>query len=93
MVTALVVLLSAGGYGAMWGFRWKRNRFRIRPSEVAKLLEALEPPVILDVRDAATYAKSPVRIPNARHVSAEDLERGSADLQIDRARTLVAYCT
>ena len=94
MVTSLVILASLGGYGAMWAARWKRNRFRIRPSEVARLVEAsLEPPVILDVRDAATYAKSPVRIPNARHVSAEDLERGTADLDIERTRTLVAYCT
>lgn len=93
MVTALVVLLSAGGYGAMWGARWKRNRFRIRPSEVAKLLEAPEPPVILDVRDTATYAKSPVQIPNARHMSPQDLETGAPDLRIDRARTVVAYCT
>ena len=94
IVTAAVILLSVGGYGAMWGARWKRNRFRIRPSEAAKLIEgAPEPPVLLDVRDATTYAKSPVRIPNARHVSAEDLERGSADLDIERTRTLIAYCT
>lgn len=93
-VTAVVALLSAGGWGAMWAVRWKKNRFRIRPSEVAKLLAASpEPPVILDVRDTSTYAKSPVRIPNARHVSAEDLERGTADLDIERTRTLVAYCT
>lgn len=94
MVTALVVLLSAAGYGAMWWARWKRNRFRIRPSEVARLIEASpEPPVILDVRDTTTYGKSPVRIPNARHVSPEDLESGRTDLEIDRTRTVVAYCT
>lgn len=93
-MTAVVVLLSAGGWGALWALRWKKNRFRIRPSEVAKLIEASpDPPVILDVRDASTYARSQVRIPNARHVSAEELERGTASLDIERSRTLVAYCT
>ena len=32
------------------------------------------PPIILDVRDAATYAQSPVKIQNARHVATEDLK-------------------
>jgi hypothetical protein len=93
-VTSVVVVLSLGAWGVLWAVRWKRNRFRVKPGEVAKLIEASpEPPVLLDARDASTYARSPVRIPNARHVSAEDLEHGRVELDIERTRTVVAYCT
>ena len=70
---------------------WRRNRFRIRPSEVARLVDSAEPPVILDVREAATYAKSPVKIPRSLHAPLESLERDH--LPTDPGRTVVAYCT
>jgi len=78
----------------MWGFYWRRNRYRIRPSEVMRLLEtSRERPIILDVRDAATYAKSPVRIPDARHITPRELETGVTALKIEPTRVVVAYCT
>ncbi len=93
-VAVVVTLGSLGAWGVMLGLRWRRNRFRIRPSEVAQLLEnAATRPIILDVRDTATYVKSPVRIPGAKHVTAEELTCGGARLKIDRASTVVAYCT
>jgi S1-C subfamily serine protease len=75
--------------------RARRNRYRIRPSEVMRLIEASpdSPPVILDVRDLATYAKSPVKIPDARHLSPEELETGLRALDADATRTVVAYCS
>jgi len=51
------------------------------------------PPIILDVRDAATYAKSPVKIPDSRHITTEELQTGGSALEIDTNRTVIAYCT
>jgi rhodanese-related sulfurtransferase len=75
--------------------RAKHNRYRIRPSEVMRLMEASpdSPPVILDVRDEPTYAKSPVKIQDARHVPPEDLQAGARALDFDVDRTVVAYCS
>jgi len=57
------------------------------------MIDSAEPPVILDVRDAKAYERSPVQIPNARHVTPQSLEGGSPDLDIAPDRTLIAYCT
>jgi S1-C subfamily serine protease len=92
-VAVAVTLVSVGAYGAMLGLRWRRNRFRIKPAEVARLLEGAAPPVILDVRETAAYDKSPVRIPNARHVPPQALAGGTVRLDVPTERTLVAYCT
>lgn len=94
--TAVAVGLMATGvaaYGLLLGVRWRRNRFRIPPSEVVRLIETGEPPVILDVREMSTYEQSPVRIANARHVPPPMLEAGTVALDIDAGRTVVAYCT
>jgi S1-C subfamily serine protease len=88
-----VTAVSLGVYGALLGLRWRRNRFRIRPAEVARLLDGSSPPAILDVREAQTYERSPVRIPNSLHVPLQALESGTARLEIAPARTVVAYCT
>lgn len=94
MVAAGLTAVSLGAYGGLLGMRWKRNRFRIRPSEVMRLLETSPvPPVILDVREDAMYARSPVRIPNSLHVTPLALESGSARLPVEPGRALVAYCT
>jgi S1-C subfamily serine protease len=93
-VTVGVTLVSGGIYGWMWFRRWKRNRFRIAPAEVVRLLEeSAEPPVVLDVRSANSYAKSPLRIPNSVHVTPHELDSGVAVTKIEPNRTVVAYCT
>lgn len=94
VLTAVVTVVSLGVAGVFTFLRWKRSRFRVRASEVARLLESSpQPPLILDVRDAGTYDKSPVRIPNARHLPPEALESGGVPLTIEPTRTVVAYCT
>lgn len=93
-VAVVVIVASLGAYGVMLGLRWRRNRFRIRPSEVMRLLEgAAERPVVLDVRDEATYARSPVRIPGSKHVPEAALTSRTTQLDVERHRTVVAYCT
>ena len=89
-----MIATSLAGYGVMLSLRWRRNRFRLRPSEVLRLLEgATERPILLDVRDEATYARSPVRIPGSKHVTEASLESRTARLEVERERIVVAYCT
>jgi S1-C subfamily serine protease len=89
-----LTLLGAVGVVAGWGEWWTRNRFRIRPRDVARKLDTGESGIVLlDVRDSDTYRKSPVRIPRALHVPAERLDSGAANLPIDSDRPVVAYCT
>ena len=94
LVATAVTVVSLGAFGGLLGLRWRRNRFRIRPSDVMKLIETSpQPPVILDVREATTYARSPVRIPNSLHVTPQALESGSSQVPVEPDRTVVAYCT
>jgi hypothetical protein len=91
---AVLTLLGALGCAVAWMDWWKRNRFRVRPRDVARQLDTGETgPVILDVRDSDTYRKSPVRIPSALHVPAERLESGETTVPVDSNRAVVAYCT
>ncbi|MBM3222171.1 MAG: trypsin-like serine protease [Candidatus Rokubacteria bacterium] len=77
-----------------WGDWWKRNRFRVRPRDIARLLDSGESGVVLlDVRDSDTFRKSPVRIRRALHVPAERLAAGETSLPIESDRPVVAYCT
>jgi serine protease Do len=87
------VVLSLAGYAILLGLRWRRNRFRISPSEVARLLEGTAPPAILDVREATAYERSPVRIPRSLRVTIADLSNGGKGPDVDRDRMIVAYCT
>ncbi|HXI20068.1 MAG TPA: serine protease, partial [Gemmatimonadales bacterium] len=34
-----VTLVSAGGFGGQWLHRWNKNRYRVHPSEVVRLIE------------------------------------------------------
>jgi hypothetical protein len=92
-VGAVVIALAA--IGILGVRRARRNRYRIRPSQVIKLIAASpeSPPIILDVRDAAAYAQSPFKIQDARHVTAEDLNTGVRALDVDASRTVIAYCS
>lgn len=86
-----MLVACALAYAALAMRRMQRNRFRIPPSAVAQLVDSPEPPVILDVRDAPTYAKSPVKIPHSLHAPLDGLRR--EDVPADLTRTVVAYCT
>ena len=92
-VGAGLVAASVAGYAALLGMRWRRNRFRISPSQVARLLEGTDPPAILDVREASAYERSPVRVPRSLRISVQEIAEGARGLGVDRARMIVAYCT
>jgi S1-C subfamily serine protease len=88
-----MLVVSAAGWVALLLRRQQRNRFRIRPAEVMRLLEGPDPPAILDVRAADAYAQSPVRIPHARHLPLDALGDDAGGVSADPTRTVVAYCT
>jgi S1-C subfamily serine protease len=90
-IALAMLVVSGAGYAAVAVRHWRRNRFRISPSDVARLVDSAEPPVILDVRDDVAYAKSPVKVPRSLHAPLDGLERER--LPVDPTRTVVAYCT
>jgi serine protease Do len=93
MVTLAVLGLGAVMAMVMGARHLRANRHRVRPAEVAKLLEGVPPPVLLDTRSRPTYAASPFRLPGALHVPDEDLDAGPKALTVDPTRTVIAYCT
>jgi len=93
-VTIGVTLLSAGGYGAQFAVRWQKNRYRVGPSEVIKLLETGKQPIILDARQQQAYDANPIKVLGSLRLSPEDLASGAAaSLELDTTRPVVAYCT
>jgi len=92
-VTIGVTFLSAGGYGAQFLIRWQKNRYRVGPSEVVKLIEEGKHPIILDTRKSAAYDAMPIKIPGSVRLAPEELESGTAGIELDTTRPVVAYCT
>lgn len=88
-----VTVLSAGGYGAQFLVRWQKNRYRVAPFEVIKLLEGGKQPQILDVRTPEVYDTLPLRIPGSIRLAPEELSSGVSGLELDVNRPVVAYCT
>ena len=94
IVGAGLALAGGAGCASIWVLWWKRNRFRVRPQDIAPLLEnADSTPVLLDVRDEETYNRSPVQIAGAVHLPANKLAAGESELAVERTRPVVAYCT
>jgi len=89
-----VTFLSAGGYGTQVMFRWKKNRYRVGPSEVIRLLESGKQPILLDTRAQQAYDQNPIKIHGSIRLSPEDLKSGGlGNLDLDVARPVIAYCT
>jgi hypothetical protein len=89
-----VTFLSAGGYGSQALIRWQKNRYRVGPSEVIKLLETGQQPMLLDVRQQTQYDLNPIKIHGSIRLSPEELKSGGlANLELDPSRPVVAYCT
>ena len=88
-----VTLLSALAFGLQFFLRWQKNRYRILPSEVIRLLESGKEPVLIDARRSEAYEALPLRIPNSVRLAPEELSSGISGLELDAARPVVAYCT
>ncbi|HEY7654733.1 MAG TPA: trypsin-like peptidase domain-containing protein [Methylomirabilota bacterium] len=88
-----VTLVSAGGFGGQWLHRWNKNRYRVHPSEVVRLMEGGKAPIILDARRADSYEQLPLKIRDSLRVAPEDLAGSLTGLDLDMTRPVVAYCT
>jgi S1-C subfamily serine protease len=88
-----VTLVSAGGYGGQFYYRWQKNRYRVRPDEVIRLQNEGKQPTILDVRKTDAYERMPLKIPGSVRLAPEELETGISGLELDPVRPIVAYCT
>ncbi|HWB42483.1 MAG TPA: trypsin-like peptidase domain-containing protein, partial [Gemmatimonadales bacterium] len=67
-----VTVLSAGGFGGQWLHRWNKNRYRIQPFEVVRMMESGKSPIIIDARRADSYDQLPLKIPGSLRVAPED---------------------
>jgi hypothetical protein len=88
-----VTFVSAGGYGAQFARRWARNRYRVQPSEVIRLLEAGKSPVIVDVGQPPAYDAQTLKIPGSIRIAPAEMASAVKDLALDVARPVVAYCS
>jgi S1-C subfamily serine protease len=88
-----VSLLSAGAYGSMFARRWWRNRYRIVPAQVIGAIESGDTPVLLDVRTQTDFETSPLRLPGARRVEPEAVDRPDFALDVAPEQMIVTYCT
>jgi S1-C subfamily serine protease/rhodanese-related sulfurtransferase len=92
-VTAAVTLLSVGIYGAMFGRRWWKNRYRILPGQVIGALEDGRNPLLVDVRTRSDFETSPLHLPGAVRLEPEAVEAGRIDLTAEHDTLIVAYDT
>jgi membrane protein DedA with SNARE-associated domain/rhodanese-related sulfurtransferase len=76
---------------------WDRQRVlrelrtaKITPAELGQMLNAAEPPLILDVRPVGELEQDPAIIRGAVHMAMEDLENRQQELSRDRE--IVIYC-
>jgi hypothetical protein len=92
-VAIAVTLVSMGGFGGQWLHRWNKNRYRVQPFEVVRMMESGKVPTILDARNGDAYEKLPLKIPGSLRVAPEDLAGSLAGLDLDMTRPVVAYCT
>ncbi|HEY1788298.1 MAG TPA: DedA family protein/thiosulfate sulfurtransferase GlpE [Verrucomicrobiae bacterium] len=76
---------------------WDRQRLlrelhtaKITPAELGQMLDAGQPPLILDVRSVLELEQDPAIIRGAIHVAMEDLERRHEEF--NRDREIIIYC-
>jgi S1-C subfamily serine protease/rhodanese-related sulfurtransferase len=92
-IAGAVTVLSLVAWGVWAGRRWKRNRFRVHPSQVVDFLERGLNPIMLDVRVPGDYETSPLSIPKAIRLDPDQVARGPIDLDIDKKQLIVTFCT
>ncbi|MFQ5840387.1 MAG: trypsin-like peptidase domain-containing protein, partial [Candidatus Methylomirabilales bacterium] len=88
-----VTTVSLAGFGTIWGRRWWKNRYRILPSDVVRLLEGGRKPLILDVRKETAYEAMPIKVPGSVYIKPEEIERDVSLIEPDHSRPVLAYCS
>ena len=83
-----VTFVSAGGFGGQWLHRWSKNRYRVHPSEVVRLIEGGKAPTIIDARRTDLYEQLPLMIRGSVRVAPENLadQHGRPGPRPERAR-------
>ena len=92
-VAAAVTILSVGVYGAMFGRRWWKNRYRIMPAQVISAIEEGRNPLLVDVRTRTDFETSPLHLPGAVRLEPEAVEAGKIDLTAEHDTLIVTYDT
>jgi S1-C subfamily serine protease/rhodanese-related sulfurtransferase len=89
-----VTLVSAGGYGSMWGRTWWKNRFRVAPTQVIGFIERGISPVLLDVRTQNDYETSPLKLPGSVRIDPETIMKSDQfEIPAEPKQIVVAYDT
>jgi S1-C subfamily serine protease/rhodanese-related sulfurtransferase len=93
-MTLGVTLVSAGGYGSMWGRKWWKNRFRVVPTQVIHFIERGLNPLLLDVRTKTDYETSPLKLPGSLRIDPETiLKTEQFEVPAEPKQIVVAYDT
>ena len=93
-VTLGVTLVSAGGYGSMWGRKWWKNRFRVVPTQVIHFIERGLNPLLLDVRTKNDYETSPLKLPGSLRIDPDTiLKTEQFEVPAEPKQVVVAYDT
>jgi len=93
-VTLGVTLVSAGGYGSMWGRKWWKNRFRVMPTQVIHFIERGLNPLLLDVRTKNDYETSPLKLPGSLRIDPDTiLKTDQFEIPAEPKQVVVAYDT
>jgi S1-C subfamily serine protease/rhodanese-related sulfurtransferase len=93
-ITLGVTLVSAGGYGSMWGRKWWKNRFRVVPTQVIHFIERGLNPLLLDVRTKTDYETSPLKLPGSLRIDPETiLKTEQFEVPAEPQQVVVAYDT
>ena len=94
LATLGVTLVSAGGYGGMWGRKWWKDRFRVAPTQVIGFIERGLNPVLLDVRTKNEYETSPLKLPGSLRIEPEAITKGDQfEIPAEGKQVVVAYDT
>jgi S1-C subfamily serine protease/rhodanese-related sulfurtransferase len=89
-----VTLVSAAGYGGMWGRKWWKNRFRVVPTQVIGFIERGINPVLLDVRTKNDYETSPLKLPSSLRIDPDTiLKSDQFEIPAEPKQIVVAYDT
>jgi membrane protein DedA with SNARE-associated domain/rhodanese-related sulfurtransferase len=93
LLTIIVILVASYIIYKFWDRQRVLRQLRtakITPAELGQMLNAPEPPLILDVRPVGELEQDPAIIRGAVHMAMEDLE--SRQQELSRDREIVIYC-